>query len=200
MPPETVELFYAILALLAAGAIATLLVIRLLAIGSTAARGWYEAIGDFLRPNALSMAFLVALLATMGSLYFSEVAHFDPCRLCWYQRIAMYPLVVILGIAAVRRDSGVRIYGIALAAIGALISTYHVALEWIPALDTGACGLGPSCSVVWFRTFGFISLPTLALIAFVSILTLLAVGSPDPDDGDETDDPIDHPADERSHP
>ena len=78
MPPETVELFYAILALLAAGAIATLLVIRLLAVGSTATRGWYEAIGEFLRPNALSMAFIVALLATMGSLYFSEVAHFDP--------------------------------------------------------------------------------------------------------------------------
>ena len=70
----------------------------------------------------------------------------------------------------------------ALAAIGAVISTYHVALEWIPALDTGACGLGPSCSVVWFRVFGFISLPTLALIAFLSILTLLAMVSRDADD------------------
>ena len=112
----------------------------------------------------------------------------------------MYPLVVILGIAAVRRDRGIRVYGLALAAIGALISTYHVALEWIPALDTGACGLGPSCSVVWFRTFGLISLPTLALIAFLTILSLLAVGSPDPDDGDETDGPYDLPADERSDP
>ena len=119
----------------------------------------------------------------MGSLYFSEVAHFDPCRLCWYQRIAMYPLAVILGIAAVRRDTGIRVYGMALAAIGAVIASYHVALEWIPALDTGACGLGPSCSVVWFRTFGFISLPTLALIAFLSILALLALVSTDPDDG-----------------
>ena len=195
MTPETVELFYAILALLAAGALITVVVIRLLAIGSAAARGWYEAIGDLLRPNALSMAFLIALLATLGSLYFSEVAHFDPCRLCWYQRIAMYPLAVILGIAAVRRDTGIRVYGMALAAIGAVIASYHVALEWIPALDTGACGLGPSCSVVWFRTFGFISLPTLALIAFLSILALLALVSTDPDDGGD----LLEPTDERSH-
>ena len=211
MSPEIVELFYGILALLAVGAFATLLVIRLVAMASPAARGWYDAIGLFLRPNALSMAFLVALLATMGSLYFSEVAHFDPCRLCWFQRIAMYPLVVILGIAAVRRDGGVRVYGLALAAIGAVISTYHLALEWIPALDTGACGLGPSCSVVWFRVFGFLSLPALALIAFLSILSLLAMAPHGPedlgdldraDDVDDADAPLGHPAsaDERSHP
>jgi disulfide bond formation protein DsbB len=130
------------------------------------------------------MAFWVALLATVGSLYFSEIAHFEPCRLCWYQRIAMYPLVVILGIAAVRRDAGVGIYARALAAIGALIATYHVALEWIPALDTGACGTGPACSVIWFRVFDFISLPLLALVAFLLIFTLLSVRDPDADGGD----------------
>ena len=195
MTTETVELFYAILGLLAVGAVATLLVIRLVAIGSPTARGWYEAIGGVVRPNALTLAFIVALLATVGSLYFSEVAHFEPCRLCWYQRIAMYPLVVILGIAAGRRDAGVRVYAMALAAIGAALSAYHVALEWIPALDTGACGLGPSCSVVWFRVFGFISLPTLALIAFLSILTLLALVSRDTDAGTLAGDP----AEERSH-
>jgi disulfide bond formation protein DsbB len=187
MTTETVELFYAILALLASGAVAILVIVRLLAAVSPTAEGWYDAIGVFVRPNALSMAFLVALLATMGSLYFSEIAHFEPCRLCWYQRIAMYPLVVILGIAAVRRDAGVRPYGMALAAIGAVISTYHVALEWVPALDTGTCGLGPSCSVVWFRVFGFLSLPTLALIAFLSILSLLAMVSRDADDRDSAE-------------
>ena len=178
MSPETVELFYAILALLAVGAVATLVVVRLLAIRSEAARGWYDAIARFVGPNALGMAFWVALLATLGSLYFSEVAHFEPCRLCWYQRIAMYPLVLLLGIAAVRRDDGIRIYGRALAAVGAVISLYHIALEWIPALDTGACGLGPSCSIIWFRALGFISLPTLAFIAFVTIVAVLSVRTP----------------------
>ena len=196
MTTETVELFYAILALLAAAAVVVLIGLRVLATVSTTADGWFQAIGRFVRPNALSMAFLVALLATMGSLYFSEVAHFEPCRLCWYQRIAMYPLAIILGIAAVRRDAGVRVYAMALAAIGAVISAYHVALEWIPALDTGTCGVGPSCSVIWFRVFGVISLPTLALIAFVSILTLLALASHDAADDLTAADPIE----ERSRP
>jgi len=184
MSTETVELFYAILALLAAGATATLLVIRLLAIGSSSARSRYRAVALSIGPNAIALAFWVALLATLGSLYFSEVAHFEPCRLCWYQRIAMYPLVLLLGIAAVRRDDGIRLYGRVLAAIGAVISAYHVALEWIPALDTGACGLGPSCSIIWFRALGFISLPILALIAFVTTFTLLSVRTPDAADDD----------------
>jgi disulfide bond formation protein DsbB len=125
------------------------------------------------------MAWVVAMLATVGSLYFSEIAHYDPCRLCWYQRIAMYPLVVILGIAAFRRDDGIRIYGRALAAIGAVIATYHLALEWIPSLDTGACGLGTPCTLVWFRALGFVSLPFLALSAFLLIFTLLSVRAPE---------------------
>ena len=196
MSTQTVELFYAILALLAVGAMATLAVVRLLAIRSEPARGWYDSIAMFVGPNALGMAFWVALLATMGSLYFSEIAHFEPCRLCWYQRIAMYPLVVLLGIAAVRHDDGIRLYGRALSAIGALISLYHVGLEWIPALDTGACGTGPACSIIWFRVLGFISLPTLALVAFLFIFTLLSVH--DPQAGDEDDDVPPDPTPERS--
>jgi len=190
MTTETVELFYGILAVLAYAFVATMLVIRLLAIRSSSARSWYRVIATFLEPNALWMAFWVALLATMGSLYFSEFAHFEPCRLCWYQRIAMYPNVIILGIAAIRRDPGVRIYARALAIIGAVIATYHVAFEWFPAtLDTGACGTGPSCAVIWFRVFGFISFPTLALAAFLLIITLLSIRSEDADHGEvATDD------------
>jgi disulfide bond formation protein DsbB len=183
MTTTSVQLFYAILAILAFAFVAVVWGVRLLAFASRGARRGSRAIGTVLEPNAIGMAFIVAMLATVGSLYFSEVARFEPCRLCWYQRIAMYPLVVILGIAAVRRDPGVAIYARALAAIGALISIYHLALEWIPGLDTGACGLGPSCSVVWFREFGFISLPALALAAFLAIFTLLSVRGPDADDG-----------------
>ena len=110
-----------------------------------------------------------------GSLYVSEVGHLEPCTLCWYQRIAMYPLVVILAIGAARRERAAAWYGGALAGIGALIAAYHVALEWIPSLDSGACDASTPCTLVWFRVFGFISLPTLALTAFLLILTLLAV-------------------------
>ena len=94
MSPATVQLFYALLTVLAFAVVAIVVVVRLFALGSTSARGWYRAIGTVLEPNALGMAFVVASLATVGSLYFSEVAHFEPCRLCWYQRIVMYPLVV----------------------------------------------------------------------------------------------------------
>jgi disulfide bond formation protein DsbB len=180
--PELVERFYGILAILA---IATLVVtagLRFLAIGSDGALDAYAALARIIQPRAMVAAWVVAALATAGSLYFSEVAHFTPCTLCWYQRIAMYPFVVLLGVAALRRTS--RPTGaVLLAAIGATVSAYHVALEWIPSLDTGACALSVPCTFVWFRAFGIFSMPTLALVAFLSILTLLLVRDPDePDD------------------
>ncbi len=100
----------------------------------------------------------------------------------------MYPLVVILGIAAVRRDRSGAVYGLALAAIGAVISGYHVALEWFPALDSGTCDPDNPCTLIWFRVLGLISLPTMAFAAFLLIATLLALRlAADDDDviGDE---------------
>ncbi len=123
MPVETVQLFYAILSLVAIGVVGAIALLRMLALVSASARRGYERTAGALTPNAIGMAWIVAMLATAGSLYFSEVAHYDPCRLCWYQRIAMYPLAIILAIAALRGDGGIRIYGRALAAIGAVIAT-----------------------------------------------------------------------------
>ena len=170
---STVSLFYALLALVANVAVIGMWALSVAARRSPAARRSLEGLRSSVGSSALVAAFVVATLATLGSLYFSEVAHFEPCRLCWYQRIAMYPLVVILGIAALRRDPGVRRYAMPLAIIGALIATYHYALEWLPWLDTGACSATTPCTVVWFREFGFISLSYLALSAFLLIVTLL---------------------------
>lgn len=128
-----------------------------------------------LTPYAVAAAFIVAAAAMTGSLYFSEIAHFPPCLLCWYQRIAMYPLVLLLGIAAFRRDIGIRVYAIPLALVGAAISTYHYFLEWFPEIDTGACVVGTPCTTVWFREFGFVSIPFLALIAFLLVITFLLI-------------------------
>ena len=170
---STVSLFYALLALVANAAVIGSLALALAARRSPAARRSLDGLRSSVGSSALFAAFAVATLATLGSLYFSEVAHFEPCRLCWYQRIAMYPLVVILGIAALRRDARVRRYAMPVAVIGALIATYHYALEWLPWLDTGACSAATPCTVVWFRVLGFISLPYLALSAFLLILALL---------------------------
>jgi hypothetical protein len=180
---STVSLFYALLALVANVAVIGLLALAVAARRSPAARRSLDGLRSSVGSSAVLAAFAVSTLATLGSLYFSEVAHFEPCRLCWYQRIAMYPLVVILGIVAVRRDPGVRRYAMPIAVIGALIATYHYALEWLPWLDTGACSAATPCTIVWFRELGFISLPYLALSAFLLILALLWL----PDENGSTD-------------
>jgi disulfide bond formation protein DsbB len=124
---------------------------------------------------ALWFAFAVGAVSTAGSLYFSEVAHFIPCNMCWYQRICMYPMTLLLGIAAVRRDHTIRRYVIPLAAVGMCLSLYHYLIEWFPSIETdGACGLVTTCSAVYFRKFGFVSFPFMALCGFAFIIVLLA--------------------------
>jgi disulfide bond formation protein DsbB len=182
MSVELVERFYAILAIAAIGAMLIIGALRLLAIRSDPALDAYAAIARSIEGRAVTAGWLVAALATAGSLYFSEVAGFVPCTLCWYQRIAMYPLVVILGLAALRHERRAPTGAAALAGIGAVIAGYHVALEWIPSLDTGACAVATPCTYVWFRAFGVFSLPTLALTAFLLIVLLLHVRDPDAPD------------------
>jgi disulfide bond formation protein DsbB len=185
---STVSLFYALLAVVATAAVIGLLGLAVAARRSSTAGRWLDSLRSSLGSSALLAAFVVATLATVGSLYFSEVAHFEPCRLCWYQRIAMYPLVVILGIAAWRRDVRVRRYAVPVTVIGAVIATYHYALEWLPWLDSGVCSATTPCTIVWFREFGFISLPYLALSAFLLIVALLWLAG---DAGDP--EPFEHP-------
>jgi hypothetical protein len=179
---ELIERFYAILAIAAIGAMVVIVALRVLAVRSDPALDAYAAIARAIEGRAVIAAWLVATLATVGSLYFSEVAGFVPCTLCWYQRIAMYPLVVILGLASLRRERRAPTGAAALAAIGAVIAGYHVALEWIPSLDTGACAAATPCTFIWFRAFGVFSLPTLALTAFLLVLLLLRVRDPDASD------------------
>ncbi len=123
--------------------------------------------------NAVAVAWVVSIVATSGSLYFSEVARFTPCELCWYQRVAMYPLVVVLGVATFRENRLIRWYAAPLAGAGALAALYHYALQRVPALDTGACAAEAPCALMWVNVFGFISIPFMALTAFASILVLL---------------------------
>ena len=165
--------FLALLAL-AAGA-GSLAVIGLRAAASVAEtpRRWLAGLREGVGPYSLWLAWLVAATAMAGSLYFSEVAGLIPCVLCWYQRIAMYPLAVILLIAALRHDLGVRPYATALAAVGAVISAYHVLLQRVPGLPSGSCSLGAPCTAIDLERFGFVTIPVMALIGFVSVLLLL---------------------------
>jgi disulfide bond formation protein DsbB len=137
--------------------------------------GAMDAARSLIGPMALWLAALVALASMAGSLYLSEVAGFEPCVLCWYQRIAMYPLVVILGIAAVRGEVGVRRYVAPVAAIGAAVSVWHIGVERLPGLPSGSCSLSAPCDLIWVERFGFVTIPVMALAGFLAILTLLFV-------------------------
>lgn len=169
-------MFFGLLALAAGFGAISLIVLRVAAaFGNDPAAQLGSSISD----AGVWLAFLVAAGATLGSLYFSEVAGFNPCRLCWFQRIAMYPLAPILLVGALRRDPDVRWYAVPIAAIGAAISGWHTLIEWRPALDSGECALtGPSCTYVWFREFGFLTLASMALIGFLTVLILLLVRFP----------------------
>lgn len=125
-----------------------------------------------LSSNSLSFAFLVSVVATLGSLFLSEVALFIPCKLCWFQRIFMYPQVLLLGIATFKNDFGVRMYIIPLSAIGLTIAIYHYILQMspipLPCTDEVA-----SCAARQFAQFGYITIPLMSLTAFFLILVFM---------------------------
>ncbi|NNU89678.1 MULTISPECIES: disulfide oxidoreductase [Anoxybacillus] len=122
------------------------------------------------KENHLLTAWSVALIATLGSLYFSEIMKFIPCELCWYQRIFMYPQVFLLGMAFVRKDFKIARYTLMLSIIGGTISSYHYLIQKITFFrDTApSCGIVP-CTGQYINWFGFITIPFLALIAFIFI-------------------------------
>src|SRR5688500_2488593 len=122
---------------------------------------------------------VVALIATGGSLFFSEVMELPPCVLCWYQRIAMYPLVVIVAVGIVSSDSRWKWYALPLAIIGFAISVYHNLLYYglIPESIT-PCTEGISCTSRQIEWFGFITIPLMALGSFSLILILLFIYKP----------------------
>ena len=129
----------------------------------------------FFRGFGLYGAWLVALTATAGSLYFSEVRLFVPCALCWYQRVLMYPLVLLLGIASYRQDRGVVRYALPLSVLGMGVSVFHYLEQKVPGFrPPSICRAGVPCSQEYINWLGFITIPLLALTAFTLITILLA--------------------------
>ena len=126
---------------------------------------------------ALPLATAIAATATGGSLLLSEVAGYLPCALCWYQRIAMYPLVLIVGVAAVRGDREVWRTAVPLSAIGGAIAIWHILIEQTPGWG-GPCDDTAPCTIIWVEELGFLTLPTMALIAFAAIGVLTVAARP----------------------
>ena len=141
---------------------------------------------DALYSVQLPLAAVVAVTATSGSLWFSEAANWIPCRFCWFQRIFMYSLAVILTVAAIRRDRGVKWFAAPLAIIGMAVSTWHILIEHRIVEESKACFSVTSCANPWHVSFGTLDFSsgrlvttgvpfTLAVMAFCGFAAILAL-------------------------
>ena len=168
---EAFELFSAILALatLAAG------IITLAALVFEKSMSWAGGWLTQVRASGLWIICMITTGAMVGSLYFSEKVGFAPCKLCWYQRIAMYSIAIISFVAALRNDKNIARYTIVLAPLGLIVSTYHYLLEWFPTLETNVCSLDVPCTAVWFRELGFVTLCFMAGCAFITVIAVSLV-------------------------
>ena len=123
--------------------------------------------------NALLMIWVVSLTATLGSLYFSEIRGYEPCTLCWYQRILMYPIVIMTTVAYIQKNAKIAVTTAVFSCIGAATSLYHYSLQKLDFLHDSApsCGVVP-CTGQYINWLGFITIPFLALTAFVLIAAI----------------------------
>ncbi|WP_456278958.1 disulfide oxidoreductase [Bacillus sp. AK128] len=122
----------------------------------------------------LYLAWFISLVATFGSLYFSEIKGFIPCEYCWYQRILMYPQVLILGIGTFQNDQSVIRFSLPLSILGWFISLYHYLVQKVPGFaEIKPCKSGVPCSGEYINWFGFITIPFLAWVAFSLIIIFL---------------------------
>lgn len=133
----------------------------------------------FLEQKAILFSFIVSLSATLGSLYLSEIAHFEPCKLCWFQRIFMYPLPIILGVALYKNLKEVRDFVLPLSVIGGLIAIYHYyfQISGNPLIPCSAVGFSVSCSQRFFTHFGYITIPWMSFSAFLMVSVLMKLAA-----------------------
>ncbi|TAK57051.1 disulfide bond formation protein B [Patescibacteria group bacterium] len=130
-----------------------------------------KTLSEQFKKYSLHLAFVQSVVATFGSLFFSEVMHLTPCTLCWYQRILMYPLIWITAVGIMKKDKNSPLYILPLAIFGWLIALYHNLLYYKLIPDTlSPCSLGVSCTTKYFAWFGFVTIPLLSFVAFSIII------------------------------
>jgi disulfide bond formation protein DsbB len=174
-----------IVLLAALGVVGQVLASLMLVVGIAWVAGFREP-GDALRAwlegYELWAVFLVSSIATGGSLFFSEIAGFVPCELCWFQRICMYPLTIVTLLAALANDRRVARYLLPLPLVGAGVSVYHLLIENGVVKQARACLLSApgGCATKWINEFGYMTIPTLALTAFALCFGLLLLAAAPP--------------------
>lgn len=130
---------------------------------------------SILAKKGLLFGFIIAVVAMLGSLFYSEIAGYVPCKLCWYQRILMYPLTLLFGIALWRKDANMRLYGLVLSGLGGIIALYHFLLQHgiTPSIGCNAVGYSVDCSKLFILDYGYLTIPLMALTAFLMIFISL---------------------------
>jgi len=132
-----------------------------------------KGIKNIIIENHVLFAWTIASLASIGSLFYSEISGFVPCTYCWYERIAMYPLVLVLGVGIFLKSKESWIFGFPLAGIGLIITIYHYQLQIFPDQNSISCSTDVSCTGTWIMEFGFVTMPFMALSTFLLISVLL---------------------------
>lgn len=156
--------------------VALLLVFPVVSKLSSTIRQWFGQFLDFLQPNILLLMFLLLFFAVASSLFYSEVVGYTPCKLCWYQRIFIFSLMFLFGLAVVKSDRSILDYTLLLAVIGGLIAAYHIYLQFFNS-KLGVCSsesLAVSCGGRYIEAVSFVSIPVMSfsIFSFVIISSL----------------------------
>jgi disulfide bond formation protein DsbB len=173
----TANTFFTILTFVANAGVLALVAVALMSRVGARGQRVSERSMAVIGPRAHHLALLVAVVATLGSLFYSEVKDLIPCDLCWYQRICMYPLAAILAVGVLRRDRAVLWYAAPFVVVGAPLALYHWLVERVPSLsDATSCSIVAPCAVPYFEELGYVTLAFMDLSAFLLIGALLLIG------------------------
>jgi len=179
---STMKLFFAMLTLAVNIVVVAYIAVAIASRWSERAAELKNQFYDYVAGQEMLFGAVVAGTAMLGSLYLSEIANLPPCRMCWYQRFAMYPTAVVLGLTAWGGYVRIRVPVMITVTIGAGISAYHYLIQWFPSLEGTSCSITVPCTTAWFRVFGFISIPYMAISAFAFVfvmMLILRVNSPE---------------------
>lgn len=135
-------------------------------------QSFVQKISKYIGENAVAASLLVATMATVSSLFLSEVAGFPPCKLCWFQRIFMYPQVIVLGAVLLLNDMKARIIALILSIIGFVIAVYHILVQFFPASFKCSDEIA-NCALKSFTYYGYITIPVMSATTFLMIIVLL---------------------------
>ncbi len=161
----TVTLFFALLAFGGAAVVVLAPVVSFAMPGSSTARD--------IRSFGLIGGFVAALVATLGSLYLSEIVGYAPCRFCWYQRFFMYPSALVLGLSLLMKKPKLAWLAVAMSVIGFCISVYHRLEQQYPDTVGSSCAVDNPCWGRYVNEFGWVTIPTMAAVAFALVFTLV---------------------------